>query len=100
MTPGDTVKHQAVPGTPGDIYTCPMHPQIVRPEPGSCPICGMALELRTATLEEANPELRAMTQRFWASLVLTTPIFGLAMSEMIPGRPIQHALDSDLILWT
>src|SRR5882762_3152564 len=48
-------------------YTCPMHPEIVRPAPGSCPICGMALEPRTATLEADDPELRDMTRRFAAS---------------------------------
>jgi P-type Cu+ transporter len=45
-------------------YTCPMHPEIVRPSPGSCPICGMALEPRTVTaVAEDNPELRSMTRR-------------------------------------
>ena len=49
-------------------YTCPMHPEIVRPGPGSCPICGMALEPRTALVEEEeNPELVSMTRRFWVS---------------------------------
>jgi Cu+-exporting ATPase len=81
-------------------YTCPMHPEIVRDEPGSCPICGMALEPRTVTLEEApNPELADMTRRFWWSLVLTLPVFLLAMSEMIPGQPVQHALSPRLINW-
>ena len=47
-------------------WTCPMHPQIVRSGPGDCPICGMALEPRTVAGEEANPELRDMTRRFWA----------------------------------
>lgn len=64
-------------------YTCPMHPEIVRAEPGSCPICGMALEPRTVTLEEENPELRDMTQRFWISLVLTTPLLAIAMGSML-----------------
>ncbi len=74
-------------------YTCPMHPEVVRDAPGSCPICGMALEPRTVTLEEeVNPELADMTRRFWISLVLTLPVFLLAMSEMIPGEPVQHAL--------
>ncbi|MGH8501791.1 MAG: copper-transporting P-type ATPase [Gammaproteobacteria bacterium] len=63
-----------------------MHPGIVRDEPGSCPVCGMALEPRTITLNEApNPELVGMTRRFWISLVLTTPVFLLAMGEMMPG---------------
>ena len=55
-------------------YTCPMHPEIVRAEPGSCPICGMALEPRTVTAtEEDNPELRDMTRRFWVSVAFTVP---------------------------
>ncbi len=74
-------------------YTCPMHAEVVRDAPGSCPICGMALEPRTVTLEdEVNPELADMTRRFWISLALTLPVFLLAMSEMIPGEPLQHAL--------
>jgi Cu+-exporting ATPase len=81
-------------------YVCPMHPEIVRQQPGSCPICGMALEPRTATLdEEVNPELVDMTRRFWICVVLTAPIFFLAMSDMIPGQPIQRLLPSRLLNW-
>jgi Cu+-exporting ATPase len=81
-------------------YVCPMHPEIVRQEPGSCPICGMALEPRTVTLEEeANPELVDMTRRFWISVALTAPIFFLAMSDMIPGQPIQRLVHSKLLNW-
>src|SRR5215831_9029464 len=79
-------------------YVCPMHPQIVRDEPGSCPICGMALEPRVTTLEEEeNPELKDMKRRFWVSVALTLPVLFLAMSEMIPGRPVQHALTPRLL---
>jgi Cu+-exporting ATPase len=61
-----------------------MHPEIVRPKPGSCPICGMALEPRTVTaVAEENPELRDMTRRFWVSLVLTAPLFAIAMGSML-----------------
>jgi Cu+-exporting ATPase len=81
-------------------YVCPMHPEIVRDEPGSCPICGMALEPRTVTLEEeTNPELVDMTRRFWICVVLTAPIFFLAMSDMIPNQPIQKLLPSKLLNW-
>ncbi len=51
-----------------------MHPEIVRDAPGSCPICGMALEPRTVTVEVDNPELRDMSRRFWISLILTAPL--------------------------
>ncbi|HXE76339.1 MAG TPA: heavy metal translocating P-type ATPase [Candidatus Xenobia bacterium] len=81
-------------------YVCPMHPEIVRDAPGSCPICGMALEPRTATdEEEENPELVDMRRRFWVSLALTAPVFFLAMSDLIPGQPVQHALSPTLIHW-
>src|SRR5215467_7652657 len=81
-------------------YVCPMHPEIVRQEPGSCPICGMALEPRTVTLEEeVNPELVDMTRRFWICLALTAPVFFFAMSDMIPGQPMQGILASKLLNW-
>ena len=93
-------------------YVCPMHPQIVRNQPDSCPICGMALEPRTITGEDgSSPELAGMTRRFWVSLILTAPIFLVAMSEMIPGQPMQHlfsvrflaglqlALATPVVLW-
>ena len=74
-------------------YTCPMHPEIVRPGPGACPICGMALEPRTvAAKEEENPELRDMTRRFWVSLLLTVPLLGITMADMLPGMPVKTAL--------
>src|SRR5947209_3992258 len=61
---------------PSDVdYTCPMHPEIRQKGPGSCPICGMALEPVTVTLEEqANEELEDMTRRFRWSLLLTLPM--------------------------
>ena len=81
-------------------YTCPMHPEIVRSEPGSCPICGMALEPRTVTAdEEENPELRDMSRRFWVSLVLTAPLLIIAMLDMLPGMPVEHALPAGWLPW-
>jgi Cu+-exporting ATPase len=74
-------------------FTCPMHPEIVRDGPGECPICGMALEPLEISLEdEANPELEDMERRLRVCALLTLPVFGMAMSDMIPGEPLQHAL--------
>jgi len=81
-------------------YVCPMHPEVVQQEPGSCPICGMALELRTVTAEEeVNPELVDMTRRFWISVILSVPVLFLAMSEVIPGQPVQQVLSPRLLTW-
>ncbi len=81
-------------------YTCPMHPEVVRDEPGECPECGMALEPMTVTLEEApNPELVDMTRRFWVSLVLTVPVFVMAMAEFIPGRPLDGVASERVRDW-
>jgi Cu+-exporting ATPase len=81
-------------------WVCPMHPEIVRTAPGACPICGMALEPRTVTLEaEVSPELRDMTRRFWAGLALTGPLLLVAMSDMIPGQPLQHAVSPRVLAW-
>ena len=78
---------------PGQKYTCPMHPEIIRDGPGSCPICGMALEPLTVSLEdEKNPELVDMTRRFWVAVVLSIPVFVLGMSDLIPGQPLQRVM--------
>ncbi len=79
-------------------YTCPMHPEIVRDAPGSCPICGMALEPKTITgADVENEELLDMTRRFKLSLILTIPLLLLAMSDLIPGQPVQHAVSMGLL---
>src|SRR5215472_9370447 len=64
-----------LPAAAAGQWTCPMHPQIVRAAPGSCPICGMALEpMLPAAGEAANPELRDMTRRFWVGVALSLPL--------------------------
>ena len=72
--------HNAPPVPVSTIYTCPMHPQIRQQGPGSCPICGMALEPELVSADQtANPELLDMTRRFWIGLALTAPVFILEM---------------------
>jgi P-type Cu+ transporter len=84
----------------GTVWTCPMHPEIVRSEPGTCPICGMALEPRVPSLEDAeNPELLDVTRRFWIGLGLTVPILALMLDEVLPGRPLHGALPGWLVTW-
>src|SRR6202046_5701922 len=79
-------------------YTCPMHSEIIRSAPGSCPICGMALERRDVVLDqEENLELVSMTRPFWTSVALTTPILVLAMSDVIPGQPLQNILSAGVM---
>ncbi len=89
--------------TPADasaLYTCPMHPEVRQVGPGSCPKCGMALEPLELVAEEGdNPELRDMMRRFWISTVLSAPLLFLAMSDLIPGQPVQHALGMRLLGW-
>ena len=81
-------------------YTCPMHPEIVRDGPGSCPICGMALEPLTASLDdEENHELIDMSRRFWVAVALSIPVFALGMSELIPGQPLQRLVPMSMLAW-
>src|SRR6185369_10492058 len=73
----------AKPPQSGATYICPMDPEVRASKPGPCPICGMALEPRTITAEEENPELNDMSRRFWIAVVLTAPLIALAMGEML-----------------
>jgi len=77
-----------------------MHPQIVRAAPGSCPICGMALEPRTVgAVEGPDPELADMTRRFWIGLVLTLPLLAFVMGDMLPGQPLRHLIPGRFSAW-
>ena len=80
-------------------YTCPMHPQVRQLGPGSCPICGMALEPVTATLDEGpNEELVDMSRRFRVSVALTVPLLLLAMGEYLPG-PLARVSAAPWFAW-
>ena len=94
----------------GTVYTCPMHPEIRQIGPGSCPICGMALEPEIAGPDTGpNPELVDMMRRFWIGLVLTLPVFILEMGahiagahnwvEPTPSNYVQFAFATPVVLW-
>jgi P-type Cu+ transporter len=86
-------KEEAPSAPVGTIYTCPMHPEIRQDHPGSCPICGMALEPLTATAEaEPNAELIDMTRRFWIGLAVTVPVVVLEMGGHIPALGLHEFL--------
>jgi Cu+-exporting ATPase len=77
-----------------------MHPEIVRDAPGNCPICGMALEPRTVTLDDVeNVHLKDVTRRFWVSVALSLPLVVLAMAEMVGGTAVRHAIPEALFAW-
>jgi Cu+-exporting ATPase len=85
------------PAPAGTIYTCPMHPEVRQQGPGSCPICGMALEPEQVSLDDApDPELIDMTRRFWIALALTVPVF---MIEMGRHLGLMHLLPSVWSNW-
>ena len=84
----------------GTEYTCPMHPDVRQIGPGTCPICGMALEPVLITAEpEDDAELRDMTRRLVISAVFTLPVFVIAMGDLIPGRPLQALASPTAYAW-
>ncbi|WP_460451992.1 heavy metal translocating P-type ATPase [Alsobacter sp. SYSU BS001988] len=100
----------AAPVPEGTIYTCPMHPQIRQVGPGSCPICGMALEpVVAAPGQHENAELKDMTRRFWVGLVLSLPVLAVEMGGHLTGLDhdvprsvsnwVQMALATPVVLW-
>src|SRR5690606_20460842 len=81
------------------VYTCPMHPEIEQDHPGDCPKCGMALEPKRVTdVGEDDSELVDMTRRFWVALVLTVPVFVLAMAPMV-GIPVHEWIGTTTARW-
>src|SRR5687768_17096854 len=96
--PADAVA--PAPVRPQTKWTCPMHPQIVRDQPESCPICGMALEPMTVTADEGpDPERIDMTRRFWIGLALTAPLHIFMIGYMLPGEPLRHLIPGPVAAW-
>ncbi|MEL0108342.1 MAG: heavy metal translocating P-type ATPase [Rhodospirillaceae bacterium] len=105
-------EQQKTPVKEGTLYTCPMHPEIVQEGPGTCPLCGMALEPKDAVIGEEgpNPELIDFTRRFWVGLVLSVPVLIIAMGPHLgiplpdlfmgmSGRYLEFALGTPVVLW-
>lgn len=94
-----TAQSAAAPAIKGAQYTCPMHPEIIRDEPGSCPICGMALEPVMPSLDDGpNPELVDFTRRFWVSAICSIPLLIVTMGPML-GLPIREWIGEQRTVW-
>ncbi|MEZ5397996.1 MAG: copper-translocating P-type ATPase [Bryobacterales bacterium] len=112
-TEGNRNYDNVPPDYTGTVWTCPMHPQVRETSNTGCPICGMALEPESVSLdtEEDTSELDSMTRRFWVGAALSIPLFIYAMGDIIPGKPfegllpgawpqwIQFALATPVVLW-
>jgi len=103
LKPAEVVERPAPPPPPGTIFTCPMHPEVRQVGPGSCPICGMALEPAEVTLDQGpNEELVDMTRRLWIAGALTVPLVALDMGGHLIGLHsnwIELALATPVVLW-
>lgn len=108
-SPAHPALEEASPVPVGTRWTCPMHPEIVRAEPGNCPICGMALEPAGVPVDGPDPELIDMTRRFWIGVVLAVPLLFLDMGgDLVNLRQlvshiasiwIQFVLATPVVLW-
>jgi P-type Cu+ transporter len=95
----DPAKREApAPQLAGTVYTCPMHPEVRQEGPGSCPICGMALEPEMPSADTGpNPELADMTRRFWIGLVLSLPVVVLEMGAHV--MDLHHLVSASISNW-
>lgn len=94
-----TAQSASAPAVKGAQYTCPMHPEIIRDAPGSCPICGMALEPVLPSADDGpNPELVDFTHRFWVSAVCSVPLLVITMGPMV-GLPVRDWLGEQAAIW-
>jgi Cu+-exporting ATPase len=98
---GDFTKRRSAISAPaGTIYTCPMHPEIRRDAPGSCPMCGMALEPLVASAElQPNTELIDMSRRLWVGFILALPVFVLEMGGHIPALGLHRLVPPAISGW-
>ncbi len=100
QTPPPISAHPPEQTAPGTIFTCPMHPEVRQEGPGSCPICGMALEPLTITADaQPNHELTDMTRRFWIGLAFAIPVIVLDMGAHVPWFGMHGLISSGLSAW-
>ena len=99
---GDDGRYNLVPaGYDGPVYTCPMHPQVRQPKMGSCPICGMGLELESAAMVDdgPNPELVDFTRRFWVGAIFTLPLLVITMGPYVGWPGVREIFGERATLW-
>lgn len=98
----ESARYDSVPpGFAGAVYTCPMHPQVRQTKPGSCPICGMGLELESATMVDEGPNLELVdfTRRFWVGAILTVPLLVLTMGPLLGLSGVRDMFGERTTLW-
>lgn len=85
----------------GTQFTCPMHPEVIEDAPGDCPKCGMPLEPMDASADDAHAqeEIRSLSRKFWIALILTVPVFLLAMGGMIPALGLAEVVPKSVSKW-
>ncbi|ESW60391.1 MAG: haloacid dehalogenase [Rhodobacter sp. CACIA14H1] len=112
-TPTHSAYDRVPAGWSGSVYICPMHPEVRQTAPGSCPICGMGLELDASTAQDEgrNPELLDFTRRMWVGVALTVPLLALTMGPMVglgflrgmvaerTAMWVELALGTPVVLW-
>ncbi len=99
IAPAPPSANQIKTGTVAAEYVCPMDPGVHEKHPGACPLCGMALEPRTVTVDEKNPELDDMRRRFWVGVALTIPLLAVMVDGFLPAHPIAGLLGTRVLGW-
>jgi P-type Cu+ transporter len=97
LKPAEPAAVAEPPAKSGQIYICPMDPEVRQSTPGACPKCGMALEPELASAGPDNTELNDMSRRLWISAALSAPLFGIAMGEMLVPHSLAHALSGSAL---
>ncbi|MDC6387403.1 heavy metal translocating P-type ATPase [Maribacter sp. PR1] len=95
----DLVEEQNLSTSTAEKWTCPMHPEIVKDESGSCPICGMDLVPMQPDLSAEEKTYKKLLKKFWIAIVLTLPIFLIAMSEMLNNNPLYEIMEQKYWNW-